>query len=586
MKKITQIISVMLTVLMLFSSVGFTVSAQEVEHVAVFDCVVGENEDYFEFTPDEDGWYVFYTDCEYDTVADMYDGNGYYVGYSDDVGEDRNFRLKAYLTKDETYSLQIDAFEGDETVEFAVYVDKTAGAVSAVVTKEPDDTTVIENCEFMTMKLDGIEIEFTLSDGRKFLWSYDEDNVVDGSVVYYDCESDDEGNYYAYFVCDDAYVEQYFIAVETPVDRVEYKGSAVKYYENTEGYYDDYLGYYVYDEKLSEGSEIVIYYKDGTSETIEYDSPDGFKYGYLYSTQYEIPWVLGDDNSLILFYLGAETFIPVTVVESSVESIEVTKAPAKTVYESRYYPVWDGAEITVNFKDGTSVSAVVNRDNTDYCVDEDGDLLYEVAVGDHCVEISRMYDYEYDEEYYSLYCEGLTEYYEDFDFTESRGVKDITVEKFSPTGKGMTLTVYYETGETETFEFDDVLDYYESDDYLEEDADKNVMGYVMTDNGIAWYSIEPVYNDYLILDSYSIWFLGCYGWVDVIQPANGIIGDANGDDEVNIKDATAIQKHLAMLELIADERIQFADADGDDVLTIKDATVIQKCIAGIVEGIG
>ena len=59
-------------------------------------------------------------------------------------------------------------------------------------------------------------------------------------------------------------------------------------------------------------------------------------------------------------------------------------------------------------------------------------------------------------------------------------------------------------------------------------------------------------------------------------------GDANLDGEVNIKDATTIQKHLAQLITLEPEATTVADADEDGIITIKDATHIQKKIAGLI----
>ncbi len=59
-------------------------------------------------------------------------------------------------------------------------------------------------------------------------------------------------------------------------------------------------------------------------------------------------------------------------------------------------------------------------------------------------------------------------------------------------------------------------------------------------------------------------------------------GDANMDGDINIKDATAIQKHIAMLEILSAEAKKLADYDADTVITIKDATAIQKKIAGLI----
>ncbi len=75
----------------------------------------------------------------------------------------------------------------------------------------------------------------------------------------------------------------------------------------------------------------------------------------------------------------------------------------------------------------------------------------------------------------------------------------------------------------------------------------------------------------------------------------GILGDADDDTEVNIKDATLIQKFIAGLESLQDYQQTLAnvDCDLDDAglpnVNIKDATAIQKHIAGLnsgCEGIG
>ena len=64
----------------------------------------------------------------------------------------------------------------------------------------------------------------------------------------------------------------------------------------------------------------------------------------------------------------------------------------------------------------------------------------------------------------------------------------------------------------------------------------------------------------------------------------GILGDANVDSDVNIKDATAIQKHIAKLESLTDTGFILADVDASSDVNIKDATAIQKFIAGIDTG--
>lgn len=59
------------------------------------------------------------------------------------------------------------------------------------------------------------------------------------------------------------------------------------------------------------------------------------------------------------------------------------------------------------------------------------------------------------------------------------------------------------------------------------------------------------------------------------------VGDSNGDGKVNIKDATAIQKHLAEIIVMDNVSANISDTDNDYKLTIRDATAIQKKIAGL-----
>ncbi len=61
------------------------------------------------------------------------------------------------------------------------------------------------------------------------------------------------------------------------------------------------------------------------------------------------------------------------------------------------------------------------------------------------------------------------------------------------------------------------------------------------------------------------------------------IGDVNLDEDINIKDATEIQKYAASLITLADVQLLLADIDDNSNVNIKDATYIQKLIAGLIE---
>ena len=58
-----------------------------------------------------------------------------------------------------------------------------------------------------------------------------------------------------------------------------------------------------------------------------------------------------------------------------------------------------------------------------------------------------------------------------------------------------------------------------------------------------------------------------------------ILGDANGDGRVNISDVTAIQRHLAEIDLLSGAALFAADVNGDNAVTIDDATALQNYLA-------
>ncbi|MBQ8000290.1 MAG: dockerin type I repeat-containing protein [Ruminococcus sp.] len=84
--------------------------------------------------------------------------------------------------------------------------------------------------------------------------------------------------------------------------------------------------------------------------------------------------------------------------------------------------------------------------------------------------------------------------------------------------------------------------------------------------------IEGVVN---VVDSYAV---ASFDWNEKVY---GLWGDVNNDNTLNIKDATAVQKHIAGIHLLYSANLYLADANGDGDVNIKDATEIQKCIAEI-----
>lgn len=97
----------------------------------------------------------------------------------------------------------------------------------------------------------------------------------------------------------------------------------------------------------------------------------------------------------------------------------------------------------------------------------------------------------------------------------------------------------------------------------------NQAGNLTDMNAVFW-------NGYMIFttDHFSLYAVTSFN--------NYTTGDVNLDHILNIKDATAIQKHLAGIQLLSQQGIFVADVNNDSSINIKDATTIQKKLAGLI----
>lgn len=62
-----------------------------------------------------------------------------------------------------------------------------------------------------------------------------------------------------------------------------------------------------------------------------------------------------------------------------------------------------------------------------------------------------------------------------------------------------------------------------------------------------------------------------------------ILGDADGDGVITVMDVTAVQKHIAEINILTGDRFLAADVNRDGVVDISDATMIQKYVADIID---
>ena len=70
-------------------------------------------------------------------------------------------------------------------------------------------------------------------------------------------------------------------------------------------------------------------------------------------------------------------------------------------------------------------------------------------------------------------------------------------------------------------------------------------------------------------------------YIPEVTPENAILGDADLNLKVNVKDATLIQKHTASIVTLEKLAMLCADGNADSTVNVKDATAVQKFVASI-----
>lgn len=204
---------------------------------------------------------------------------------------------------------------------------------------------------------------------------------------------------------------------ENPVKSISYSSAdPITYYENCGGRYDtnDDTGekYYRYtfssDDLYTKGSKLTVTYKNGTTAVYSVKGDDeeltdangdaiSDKMCLDYTTnQGEVHWTKGNKNYVTMTFMGAETKIPVNIIESDIKSVEYKKAKPISIPENssgrmnddgNYYYYTDyentpfrsveiGDKIILTYKDGTTKTYTDTiLDEGEYFVAENGEKL-------------------------------------------------------------------------------------------------------------------------------------------------------------------------------------------------------------------
>lgn len=341
------------------------------------------------------------------------------------------------------------------------------------------------------------------------------------------------------------------------------------YSDNETGY--TYDGDYVLKPYDLTGLSFEVGYSDGTTEIIDDEDIDMDSKkinGYMYEIGEYL--VSGPGNlNVTLSYKGMDIKYSVMVVESPIDSIEVTKELDKFEWEDRYHANYSGMEIKLNFKDGTEETVTVTEDNMEYVLN--GSLYCYVTEDDYTICISRQFDVSTEKYYTIISCLGVKLDYYGILYVESRDVESIVkVENFAQNTDGMTLLVEYSSGVEESLTYSPV-DYYDYGDDMYE-------GFAMTENGVTYFDTALKSLD----DTSSTYRLYTLGeTVEVVIPKVKL-GDVDGNGVINIIDATLVQRYIAQITSLSDAQIKTADTTKDGSINIMDVTAIQRYIAQLI----
>ena len=402
----------------------------------------------FLFTPEESGYYIYYSSGEEDTygdIDDLYQGNVVGEGFG---GEGENFRIVMYMEAGETYML-ISHIENGETGSYTVTVEKSP--VTSVTYTPAFDIEIKE----------GTYGEF-IEDNGQTIWVYDcpsinygdqleityiNDNEEEETVVLTNIGWSDEYQTNGFYNEDEDYFvplndlhpdtnqspemiwglgvegmlfvvtfmgieatapvtiveNEYESIVYTPANPIEIEDHTHGNVER-EGEEDEFFNYWIEDLLEQPGDTITVTPKEDDPVVYTYDES---RWGFFdeddrsfsdpietRDKQWEEHWQAGGTYSFMVLCAGMPTILPVTIIQNSIESVEVNfdtielvdhvngdiwEEDGESYFHYNYSLFKDGDTFTINYANGTSseytFAGYSETLYTDYFENEGGDII-------------------------------------------------------------------------------------------------------------------------------------------------------------------------------------------------------------------
>ena len=370
------------------------VDQTEMAYAPGYDCLA-----YFSFNPTVSGMYKFTSLTGEDTYGYLYDSNHNWITDDDDGGQDRNFEISHYFEAGETYYFGVRFYDGYNSGSFPVLLTKIVGIKEIIV----DPTNIVENsCGYIASDYnedtDSSENYFCYEWWNEISYTvtFENGNTTSGNGSYF---YDENGNQYKLEFTDDQSLSTPWVLrntyypiisvagyetnasitiIESPIKSFSVAPISIVEYTNgnfESGWIDEFekpIEYYHYD--VSNKFSYTVTFKNGYTTN---GNGTSFcdEYGKYYAMNWSLdqgahnPWTVGNTYFVNVSAAGFDVSVPVTIIESTIESIEFDPITIMENTNGCYESGWDengeyieyyyyqlynvSPSYTVTFKDGT-----------------------------------------------------------------------------------------------------------------------------------------------------------------------------------------------------------------------------------------
>lgn len=321
---------------------------------------------FYKLTPAEDAPYLFWSESDKDTKAELYDSDMYYIDENDDGGENSNFRLQENLTGGKTYYIKVHMY-GDFTGTFTFKVKQMEHAQNLYIAQgdritvpigadvnltsvfEPEDCYE-ENVDWFssdieTVQVNGYGVVSGLKPGKAVITAKSENGLTDTiEITAVEPETLAEGEIKSGSV---RYQNQSFVYTVTPDEDCCARFSV-----------DSDMSFY----------GVILYNEDKEAiEQEEHSENSTFKAMLKGGKKYTL--IISDGSS------KAEGSFSVSYEKTEyITDLKITKLPDKTTYVDGYYDYdyldFTGLEMQATWSDGSISNFVYDNYSANKIRDE------------------------------------------------------------------------------------------------------------------------------------------------------------------------------------------------------------------------